>query len=198
MIDIYRPKDGDIVKIIPILNKDWTFQYNKITSFIYLTNEKKMIYDDLNYLRRVWSLERKKGISGKTSGIGDKHWFSVYIDGVIKFMAVGRSLSNVIINSFKDNDLINNKYLLVKSVDRSGFPDFSESTIIEGEFIFENVNNKQDLIEWTLRNQKVYLKDYLDSNGVFSNLALLNKEYDNVFSDLISKDRDKKLEELGI
>ena len=57
MVDLYRPEDGDIVKILPILKRDRTFCPFIKTSFVFL-GDRKMIYDQSNYLKRVWHNER--------------------------------------------------------------------------------------------------------------------------------------------
>jgi hypothetical protein len=69
--------------------------------------------------------------------------------------------------------------------------------IVEKKWNSPNIST-QTAVEWTMKNQPIFIEDYLESNGIFSNLKILNEYYDNAFSDLISEDRNKKLETIGI
>ena len=65
-MNLYRPEDGDIVKILPILKKDGTFCPFIKTGFVY----GKLIYDQANYLRRIRQNEYVKKSNKKLEEIG--------------------------------------------------------------------------------------------------------------------------------
>jgi hypothetical protein len=201
MVDFYKPEDGDIVKILPILKKDGTFCPFIKTGFVYLAPDGKIIYDQANYLKRVWYNEYAKK-SNKTPNIGERFWFFVSINGEFKFMQTGKKLTNIIKEGlYQDQTLgslfVNNKHLRIVKTQIQSYPCFDESNIVEKKWDSPNIST-QTAVEWTMKNQPIFIEDYLESNGIFANLKLLNEYYDNTFSDLITEDRNKKLETIGI
>jgi hypothetical protein len=201
MRDFYKPEDGDIVKILPILKKDGTFCPFIKTGFVYLTPDGKLIYDQANYLKRVWYNEYAKK-SNKTPNIGERFWFFVSINGEFKFMQTGKKLTDIIKEDlYQDQTLgslfTNDKHLRIVKTQIQSYPCFDESNIVEKKWDSPNILT-QTAVEWTMKNQPIFIEDYLESNGIFANLKLLNEYYDNAFSDLISEDRNKKLEAIGI
>jgi hypothetical protein len=201
MVDLYKPKDGDIVKILPILKKDGTFCPFIKTGFVYLAPDGKLIYDQANYLKRVWYNEYAKK-SNKTSNIGERFWFFVSINGEFKFMQTGKKLTDIIKEDlYQDQTLgslfTNDKHLRIVETKIQSYPCFDESNIVEKKWDSPNILT-QTAVEWTMKNQPIFIEDYLESNGIFANLKILNEYYDNAFSDLITEDRNKKLEAIGI
>ena len=98
--------------------------------------------------------------------------------------------------------LIGNGHLFIRKTNiKSGvnnFPCFDESKIIEKEWNSPSLSTNKEAMDWIVNKQPFYIEDYLEKNGVFSNLKMLNENYDNAFSDLIVEDRNKKLETIGI
>lgn len=200
-MDLYRPEDGDIVKILPILKKDGTFCPFIKTSFVFL-GDRKFIYDQSNYLKRVWLNEKYFKKSNKTSNIGERFWFFVLVNGDFKFMQTGKKISDIIKKELYQSNsmgslLISDKHLQISKTLIQSFPCFDETKVIEKKWDCP-VSNNEEATNWILNKQPFYIEDYLDKNGIFANLKLLNEYYDNAFSDLIAEDRDKKLEAIGI
>lgn len=201
MIDLYRPEDGDIVKVLPILKKDGTFCPFIKTGFVYLDGG-KFIYDQSNYLKRIWHNERYVKKSKKTSNIGERFWFFVLVNGSFKFMQAGKKISDIIKNELYQGNsmgsvLISDKHLLISKTLVQSFPCFDKTKVIENKWNCP-VSNNEEATNWILNKQPFYIENYLEKNGIFANLKLLNEYYDNAFSDLIAEDRDKKLEAIGI
>lgn len=200
MMDLYRPEDGDIVKILPILKKDGTFCPFIKTGFVYLDG--KLIYDQANYLRRIRQNEYVKK-SNKISNIGERFFFFVSINEEFKFMQTGKKLTDIIKQGLYQGHsmgslLTGDGHLKISKREIQTFPCFDESKIVEKKWNSPNISTQTEAVEWTMKNQPIFIEDYLESNGIFSNLKLLNEYFDNAFSDLIAKDRNKKLEEIGI
>ena len=201
MVDLYRPEDGDIVKVLPIMKKDGTFCPFIKTGFVYLDGG-KFIYDQSNYLKRVWNNERYVKKSNKTSNFGERFWFFVLVNGSFKFMQAGKKISDIIKNELyqgnsMDSLLISDKHLQISKTLIQSFPCFDETKVIKKKWDYPASNN-EEVTNWILNKQPFYIEDYLDKNGIFANLKLLNEYYDNAFSDLIAEDRNKKLETIGI
>ena len=201
MVDLYRPEDGDIVKILPILKKDGTFCPFIKTSFVFL-GDRKFIYDQSNYLKRVAYNEKYFKKSNKTSNIGERFWFFVLVNGDFKFMQTDKKISDIIKKELYQGNsmgsaLIGDKHLQISKTLVQSFPCFDETKVIEKKWDCP-VSNNEEATNWILNKQPFYIEDHLEKNGVFTNLKLLNEYYDNAFSDLIAEDRNKKLEAIGI
>jgi hypothetical protein len=198
----YKPEDGDIVKILPILKKDGTFCPLIKTGFVYLAPDGKMIYDQSNYLRRIRQNEYAKK-SNKFSNIGERFFFFVSINGEFKFMQTGKKLTDIIKQVLYQGQsmgslLAGDGHLKISKTEIQTFPCFDESTIVEKKWNSPNISTQKEAVEWTMKNQPFYIEDFLEKNGIFANLKMLNEHYDNAFSDLITEDRNKKLEAIGI
>lgn len=205
MVDLYRPEDGDIVKVLPILKKDGTFCPFIKTGFVYLDGGKSksvIIYDQSNYLKRVWHNERYVKKSNKTSNIGERSWFFVLVNGQYKFMQTGKTLTDIIKKELYHGNsmsslLIGDGHLQISKTLVQSFPCFDETKVIEKKWDCP-VSNNEEATNWILNKQPFYIEDHLEKNGIFANLKLLNEYYDNAFSELIAEDRNKKLETIGI
>lgn len=202
MVVFYKPEDGDIVKILPILKKDGTFCPFIKAGFIYLAPDGKLIYDQANYLRRIRQNEYVKK-SNKFSNIGERFFFFVSINEEFKFMQTGKKLTDIIKQGLYQGQsmgslLTGGGHLKISKREIQTFPCFDESKIVEKKWNSPNISTQTEAVEWTMKNQPIFIEDYLESNGIFANLKLLNEYYDNAFSDLIAEDRDKKLEAIGI
>jgi hypothetical protein len=200
MTKFYIPEDGDIVKILPILKKDGTFCPLIKAGFVHIDG--RFIYDQSNYLKRIWHNERFVKKSNKTSNIGERFWFFVLINGEFKFMQTGKKLTDIIKEClYQDQTLgslfTSDKHLRIVKTQILSFPCFDGSSIVENKWNSPNIST-QTAVEWTMKNQPIFIEDYLQSNGIFANLKMLNEYYDNAFSDLIAEDRNKKLETIGI
>jgi hypothetical protein len=202
MVGFYKPEDGDIVKILPILKKDGTFCPFIKTGFVYLAPDGKLIYDQANYLRRIRQNEYIKK-SNKISNIGERFFFFVSINEEFKFMQTGKKLTDIIKQGLYQGQsmgslLTGGGHLKISKREIQTFPCFDESKIVEKKWNSPNISTQTEAVEWTMKNQPIFIEDYLESNGIFANLKLLNEYYDNAFSDLIAEDRNKKLEAIGI
>jgi hypothetical protein len=202
MVDFYKPEDGDVVKILPILKKDRTFCPFIKTGFVYLAPDGKLIYDQANYLRRIRQNEYIKK-SNKISNIGERFWFFVSINEEFKFMQTGKKLTDIIKEGLYQGQsmgslLKGDGHLKISKTQIQSYPCFDESNIVEKKWNSPNISTQKEAVEWTMKNQPIFIEDYLESNGIFANLKMLNEYYDNAFSDLIAEDRNKKLEAIGI
>ncbi len=196
---IYKLQDGDIIKIIPILNRDDTIVHVKPINCMFLEN--RMIYDTSgkNYLRKIWYSNRKS--SKSSSSISMKYFICAYVNGLIKFISVGRTIMDIISKS-SDRDIKGNKFLLVrvKMVNCDNglvLPNYEDSSIIEREWIkpVNDVNNNSEWIDWIKNNQPEYLDDLLERSSIFNHISKIKKAFgENILSDLISDARDKKIE----
>lgn len=189
----HKIKDGEVLKLIPILKKDGSLVPFIKTSYLYLDN-KIMIYDTKDYLNKLKSYLYKETSNLKLPPIGVKYWMSVFIDNKIKIISVGKSIFEIVeSHSFSINDF---QHLhIVERLVNNLFPDYKLSGVIDKDW---NGPIIEDEKQWIKENQGSYIEDFFDANGVLSNITILNESFDNFFVDLITEEREKKLKSLGI
>jgi hypothetical protein len=127
----------------------------------------------------------------------------VSINEEFKFMQTGKKLTDIIKEGLYQGQsmgslLKGDGHLKISKTQIQSYPCFDESNIVEKKWNSPNISTQKEAVEWTMKNQPIFIEDYLESNGIFANLKMLNEYYDNAFSDLIAEDRNKKLEAIGI
>lgn len=189
----HKIKDGEVLKLIPILKKDGSLVPFIKTSYLYLDN-KIMIYDTKDYLIKLKSYLYKQKSDFKLPPIGVKYWISVFVDNKIKFINVGKSIFEIVESHyFSINDF---KHLrIVEKLVENLFRDYKLSGLIDKDWNGPIIDDEK---QWIKENQGSYIEDFFDANGVLSNITILNESFDNFFVDLITEEREKKLKSLGI
>ena len=189
----HKIKDGEVLKLIPILKKDGSLVPFIKTSYLYLDN-KIMIYDTKDYLIKLKSYLYKQKSYFKLPPIGVKYWISVFVDNKIKFINVGKSIFEIVEGHyFSINDF---KHLhIVEKLVENLFRDYKLSGLIDKDWNGPIIDDEK---QWIKENQGSYIEDFFDANGVLSNITILNESFDNFFVDLIAEEREKKLKSLGI
>ena len=94
MIKIHKLEDGDVIKILPMIDKNdkitWIKQYDCVG-----LNTKTFISDTKGYLKRI-SHNLRKSNSSINLPISTKYAMNIYIDGEIRILNVGRTLFQII------------------------------------------------------------------------------------------------------
>jgi hypothetical protein len=76
---------------------------------------------------------------------------------------------------------------------------FDKSEIIEKDWIKPNIDidSQTDWFKWLKNNQPFYIEDRIEKNNVFNSIEILKKEgLNDYIAEIISEDRDKKLEKI--
>lgn len=190
---IHKIKDGDDLKLIPILKKDGSLVPIIRTSYLVLDN-KKIIYDTKDYIIKLKNYLYKQKSDFKIPMIGYKYWLSVFVDNKIKFISVGKAIFDIVKPYyFSIND---DKHLhIVERLVDTYFKDYKSSCVIIKDW---NGPIIEDERQWIKEKQDSYIEDFFDKTGVLSNINILNEHFDNFFADLIMEEREKKLKSLGI
>ena len=98
MINLHKLEDGDIIKILPMIDKNdkisWIKKYD--CAFV----GKSTIYDntDKSYLKRISHKLRESNSSTKLQ-IATRHGMNIYIDGEIRILNVSKTLFEMITNN---------------------------------------------------------------------------------------------------
>ena len=203
MIKIHKLEDGDIIKILPFIDKDDKITWCK--SYSCAVIDKQSIYDssDKQYLRRIsHTLYRNDG--DKKLPVQIRYAYNIYVDGEIKVMNVGRTIQDIITTSPQVLDIRSNHQLFVvkDEVSAAGqfLPDWKKSYVSEKSWTppISDINSKEEWYSFIKTNQPDF-DNHIESNNIFVHKEKLVKYLGkDMLGDLISDDRQKKLDKLGI
>jgi hypothetical protein len=203
MIKIHKLEDGDIIKILPFIDKDDKITWCK--SYSCAVIDKQSIYDssDKQYLRRIsHTLYRNDG--DKKLPIQIRYAYNIYVDGEIKVMNVGKTIQDIITTSPQVLDIRSNHQLFVvkDEVPAGGqfLPDWKKSYVSEKSWTppISDINSKEEWCSFIKTNQPDF-DNHIESNNIFVHKEKLVKYLGkDMLGDLISDDRQKKLDKLGI
>jgi hypothetical protein len=202
---MYKLKDGDVFKILPIVKKKGGFSAVEQLNGFYIGE--KIIYDTPeNYLKA--SLNKKFFIDNDTKLSPlrlkvNKTALCIFHEGEIKFTLVGKKLVDKIISGYKFDP--RNNYQLKVSIEmvNSGsvglLPSFDKSEIIQQDWTKPNIDidNQEAWFEWLRANQPFYIEDFVEKNNVYKNIEILKKEgLSDYIYEIIAENREKKINQV--
>jgi hypothetical protein len=200
MIKIHKLEDGDVIKILPMIDKNDKISWIKNYDCIGLST-KTFITDnsDKSYLRRISHKLRESNSSIKLP-ITTRYGMNIYIDGEIRILNVGKTLFEMITNNQNLWDIRGNHQLFVvkKDISVGGgkfFPSFEKSYVSEKNWTppVSNVNSKEEWYSYIKSNQPDF-DNHIKKNNIFNHKQLLiNYLGKDMLGEFISDDRDKKL-----
>jgi hypothetical protein len=196
---IHKLENCDFIKILPIIknNGDKVF-YEK---YDVINVNGRFVYDNTgkNYLRKI---SRKAGLLG--SPITTRYYCNIYICGEIRILNFTRTIMNLINNSLISDpnilDIRSNNHLFISKKDVTTsmglFPSYDDSKFVklyDWSVPVSDINSEQEWIKYIKDNQEDYYS-YIDDNNIFNKKDLLIDHYgSDLLSELISDDREKKL-----
>lgn len=203
---MYKLKDGDVVKILPILKKKGGFSAVEQLSAFHIGN--KIIYDTPeNYLKAA--LHKKFLIDNDTKLNPlrlkvNKTILCIFHEDEIKFTLVGKKMLDIIVEGYGYKFDPRNNYQLkvnIKMVQASvgNLQSFDDSKVIEQEWNKPNIDidNQEAWFEWLRNNQPFYIEDYVEKNNVYKNIDILKKEgLSDYIYEIISENREKKINQV--
>lgn len=200
---IHKLEDGDIIKILPMIDKNDKISWIKPYDCVGI-DTKTLITDnsDKGYLKRI---SHKLRQSGNKLPITSKYGMNIYIDGEIRILNVTKTLFELITSNPKLWDIRGNHQLFVVKKDISAgngqiFPSWENSYVSEKNWIppVSDINSQTEWIFYIKSSQPDF-DSYLEKNNVFNRKQdLINYLGKDMLSELISDDRQKKLETLGV
>jgi len=198
---IHKLEDGDIIKILPMIDKNnkisWIKQYDCVG-----LNTKTFISDTKGYLRRISLMQSKSSIN---LPITTRYAMNIYIDGEIRVLNVGRKLFQIITDNPKLWDIKGNHQIFIsmKEVSAGGgqvFPSFDKSYVSEKSWTppVSDINSEVEWLSYIKSNQPDF-DNHLEKSNIFNHKQLLiNRLGKDMLGELIADDRQKKLEGLGV
>jgi hypothetical protein len=201
---MYKLKDGDVVKILPIVKKKGGFSAVEQLNGFYIGE--KIIYDTPeNYLKVA--LNKKFFIDNDTKLSPlrlkvNKTVLCVFHEGEIKFTLVGKKMLDIIVAGYKFDP--RNNYQLKVNIEMvkasvGDLPSFDKSEIIQQDWDRPNIDidNQEAWFEWLRANQPFYIEDYVEKNNVYKNIDILKKEgLSDYIYEIISENREKKINQV--
>jgi hypothetical protein len=196
---IHKLEDGDIIKILPMIDKNDDISWIKKYECVGL-NTKTFISDTKGYLRRI---SQKLTESNSSLPLSTRYAMNIYIDGEIRILNVGRKLFEMIIDNTKLWDIRGNHqiFVSVKEVSVGGgqvFPSFDKSYIFEKIWTppVNDINSQDEWFSYIKSNQPDF-DNHLEKSNIFNHKQLLiNHLGKDMLGELIADDRQKKLVDL--
>jgi len=202
MIKIHKLEDGDIIKILPMIDKNniisWVKKYDCVglntNTFISDTSEK-------GYLKRISHKLRESNSSIKLP-ITTRYGMNIYIDGEVRILNVGKTLFEMIVDNPKLLDIRGDHQIFVvkKEVSAGGqvFPDWKSSYVSEKSWTppVNDINSKDEWYSYIKSNQPDF-DNHLEKSNIFNHKQLLTDYLGkDMLGEIISDDRQKKLDEI--
>ena len=203
MIKIHKFENGDIIKILPFIDTDGNITWCKQYSCAVINRQS--IYDnsDKGYLRRISHTILRNG-GGKKLPVLNRYAYNIYIGGEIKIMNVSKTIQDIIFNNQKLLDIRGNHQLFIvqEEIKASGqsFSDWNKCYVSEKSWTppVSDINSKEEWYQYIKSNQPDF-DNYIESNNIFVHKEkLVDFLGTDMLGDLISDDREKKLDKLGI
>jgi hypothetical protein len=200
---IHKLEDGDVIKILPMIDKNNKISWIKPYDCAFV--DMKIVYDDTDksYLRRISHKLRESNSSTKLP-ITKRYGMNIYIDGEIRILNVTKTLFEIIKNNKELLDIRGNHQLFVvkDEVRASGqvFPDWKKSYISEKNWTppVVDINSKEEWHSYIKSNQPDF-DIHIEKNNIFNKKQLLvNLLETDMLAELISDDRQTKLDKLGL
>jgi hypothetical protein len=202
MINIHKLEDGDIIKILPMIDKNniisWVKRYDCVglstNTFISDTSEK-------GYLKRISHKLRESNSSIKLP-ITTRYGMNIYIDGEIRILNVGKTLFEMIVDNPKLLDIRGNHQIFVvkKEVSAGGqvFPDWKSSYVSEKSWTppVNDIDSKDEWYSYIKSNQPDF-DNHLEKSNIFNHKQLLTDYLGkDMLGEFIADDREKKLDKI--
>jgi hypothetical protein len=124
---------------------------------------------------------------------------NILVDGEIRLLHVGRTLFNLISNNPEVLDIKSDYQLNIVKEEKMGYPIYDKSTVIKSQWTTPvHINSEEEWLNWIKSNQPD-LTNHVNNNSIFVHKQLLIDYLGkDMLSELISDDRQKKLEGLGV
>lgn len=204
MIRVYKLEGGDIIKILPMIDRNGKIIWYKENSFVFIHDQ--LIYDcsDKKYLRRI-----SNNFYYKNGGINKLHFnnryaYNIYVGGEIRIMNVTRTIQSIITNNPSVLDISSNNQLFIVKDEVKTYggvlPDWRRSYVSKKSWDFpvSDINSKEEWYSYIKTNQPDF-DNHIESNNIFVHKEkLVSYLGGDILGDLISDDRQKKLDKLGI
>jgi hypothetical protein len=189
---IHKLEDGDTIKILPMVGTNNEIIMFKKLDAAHISNS--IIFDTKGYLKRISHLCNR---GDAKLPISTRYYMNILIDNEIRILHVGRTLFNLISNNPQLFDIKSDYHIQIVRQESMGFPIYDKSTVIRKSWTPPvDIDSEEEWLNWIKSNQPDLIS-YINNNSIFVHKQLLI-EYlgKDMLSELISEDRQKKLNQL--
>ena len=189
---IHKLEHGDIIKILPMIGDN-----NEITAFklLYAAHiNNTIIFDEKSYLKRISYLCNRGNVK---LPISTRYYMNILVGNEIRLLHVGRTIFNLISSNPELLDIKSDYQLNIVKEEKMGYPIYDKSSVIKSHWTPPvDINSEEEWLNWIKSNQPD-LTSYVNENSMFVHKQLLiNHLGKDMLSELISDDRQKKLNQL--
>jgi hypothetical protein len=187
---IHKLEDGDTIKILPMVGTNNEIIMFKKLDAAHISNS--IIFDTKGYLKRISHLCNR---GDAKLPISTRYYMNILIDNEIRILHVGRTLFNLILDNPELLDTKLDYQLNIVKEEKMGYPIYDKSSVIKSHWT-PPVNFEKEWLNWIKSNQPDLIS-YINNNSIFVHKQLLI-EYlgKDMLGELISEDRQKKLNQL--
>ena len=200
---MYKLKDGDIIKILPIIKKDGSFSPVEELRGFFIGG--KVIYDTpQNHLKTALRTKahQEGAYQSASESQNTKIALCIYHEDQIKFTLVGKTIKDKLINSYlfdpRNNDHLKINIKLVGSY-IGHLPSFDNCEVIQHQWDKPNIDidSQRAWLDWLKQNQPFFIEDYVERRSVFNNIDHLKQEglTDYIYQ-IIADSREKKINDV--
>lgn len=191
---MHKLEDGDIIKMIPMIGGNNEIIMFKQLDAAHINNT--IIFDEKSYLKRISYLCNRGDVK---LPISTRYYMNILVNNEIRLLHVGRTLFNIISNNPELLNIKSDYQLNIVKEEKMGYPIYDKSSVIKIHWTPPvDINSEVEWLNWIKSNQPD-LSNYVSENSISVHKQLLiNHLGKDMLSELISDDRQKKLEVLGV
>ena len=203
MIKIHKLEDGDIIKFIPRIvdgKIEWAKKVDMLAGLETGNGYHSVVAFDTECKWAYKIIHQSNFSNGRKATKSTRYYFNTLTTkGEIKSIAVSRSLMKIIMDNKQLLDLKSNWQLNIKMEVRNSYPIFDKSHPIECDWNCPvDINSGDEWKKFITKNQPD-LETYFKQNDIYSKRSELIQYFgSDVIGQIITEDRGKKLNELGI
>lgn len=200
---IHKIEDGDLLKFVPRIDADgkpkWITEIDCVSASVVKGSSVYpiLVYDlEGKWARRLTLEHSKRG--------GKSHYSKKYFantlnkNGEIKVISFGRTLMEIISKNPDLMDIRSNWHLNIKMEVRNSYPVFDKSHPIESDWVCPvDLNSQEDWLSFLKTNQPDF-ETYSKERDISNKRIEMNQIFGDLMAEIISEDRNKKLDKLGL
>ena len=194
---IHKIENGDVLKFVPRIDADGKPRWIAEVDMVFDATL-GYIYDiEGKWLRRLTLEHRNRG--------GKSHYAKKYFantltkDGKIVVVSFGKSLMKIITENSKLMDLRSNWHLNIKMELKNSYPIFDKSHAVESAWFcpVDDLNSQEEWMSF-LKNNQPDFETLMKERDISNKRSEMNQIFGDLMAEIISEDRNKKLDKLGL
>lgn len=203
----HKIQNGDTYKLLPQPSTNGSFSWIREMSCLYTRDN--LIYDiDGKWFEKLRGIVYKSRFDTSSNIFNNKvnfskRYYTNFLDksGSIKTFQFGKKLHEIItLNADKLMDIKSNWHLNIKMEIRNTYPIYDKTDIIESHWNHpvSDINDKEEWADFLKKNSPNLDSFFRDKDIKYRRNELISIFGNDIISEIISEDRVKKLNEIGL